>query len=207
MIHNPRPTRAEVTDVANAIYYRTDAIMLSGETASGKYPLEAVQTMARIAEEAEKSKVPENDIKVTFDPSEHDTTAFLAQTAANAATEIGTKAILTDSSTGRTARYLAAFRSTNPVLAICYNEKTMRLLALSYGVHASYQPQHGDNRDYLIDAMSELRAAGKIKDDDYISYLSGSFGAGNGTSFLEINQVKKILGDKSDYALPDFKKE
>lgn len=207
MIHNPRPTRAEVTDVANAIYYRTDAIMLSGETASGKYPLEAVQTMARIAEEAEKSKVPENDIKVTFDPSEHDTTAFLAQTAANAATEIGTKAILTDSFTGRTARYLAAFRSTNPVLAICYKETTMRQLALNYGVFASYQPQHGDNRDYLIDAMSELRDAGRIKDDDYISYLSGSFGVGNGTSFLEINQVKKILGDKSEYVLPDFKKQ
>jgi pyruvate kinase len=83
----------------------------------------------------------------------------------------------------------------------------MRQLALSYGVFASYQPQHGDNRDYLIDAMSELRDAGRIKDDDYISYLSGSFGVGNGTSFLEINQVKKILGDKSEYVLPDFKKQ
>lgn len=204
MINNPRPTRAEVTDVANAIYYRTDAIMLSGETANGKYPFEAVSTMARIAEEAEKSKVPENDIKVTFDPSEHDTTSFLAQTAAHAATEIGTKAIITDSNTGRTARYLAAFRSTNPVLAICYKENVMRQLALSYGVSASYRPERGTNKEYLLNAMEELRKAGKIKDEDYISYLSGSFGVGNGTSFLEINQVKKILGDEEEYNLPDF---
>ncbi len=62
MIKNPRPTRAEVTDIANAIFYRTDALMLSGETASGKYPVEAVQTMARIAEQAEKDKSPLNDI-------------------------------------------------------------------------------------------------------------------------------------------------
>lgn len=205
MINNPRPTRAEVTDVANAIYYRTDAIMLSGETAYGKYPKEAVETMARIAEEAEKGKVPENDIKVNFDPSEHDTTSFLAKQATKAATEIGTKAIITDSYTGRTARYLAAFRCSNPVLAICYKESTMRHLALSYGVMASHQPERENNREYLLEAMSELREKGKIKDEDFISYLSGSFGAGNGTSFLEINQVEKILGDEKRFVLPDFK--
>lgn len=204
MISNPRPTRAEVTDVANAIYYRTDAIMLSGETAKGKYPREAVETMAKIAMEAETSKVPENDIKVTFKPSEHDTTAFLAQQAVLAASEIGTKAILTDSNTGQTARYLAAFRGDNPILAICYHERTMRELALSYGVYASHQAERADNREYLLDAMSELRAKGRIRDEDFISYLSGSFGAGCGTTFLEINQVKKILDDKKRYVLPDF---
>ncbi|MCR5299238.1 MAG: pyruvate kinase [Paludibacteraceae bacterium] len=204
MIHNPRPTRAEVTDVANAIYYRTDAIMLSGETASGKYPLEAVKTMARIAEEAELSKVPENDIKVTFDPSEHDTTSFLAQTAANAAREIGTKAIITDSFTGRTARYLAAYRSTNPVLAICYSEHTMRILSLSYGVFASYKPKEDSSHKYLLDATKEFYDNGRLKGDDFISYLSGSFGMGHGTSFLEINQVRKILSDEKEYHLPDF---
>lgn len=204
MISNPRPTRAEVTDIANAIHYRTDAIMLSGETAYGKYPKEAVETMAKIAEEAELSKIPENDIKVRFNTDEPDTTAFLAEKTAKAASVLKTKAILTDSYTGRTARYLAAFRCSNPVLAICYKERTMRELALSYGVFASYQPERADSREYLMDAMSDLRERGKISDDDYISYLSGSFGAGAGTTFLEINQVKKILDDKKRYNLPNF---
>ncbi len=204
MISNPRPTRAEVTDIANAIYYRTDAIMLSGETAYGKYPLEAVATMAKIAEEAELSKMPENDIQISFTSSEHDTTAFLAKQAANAANEIGTKAIITDSYTGRTARYLAAFRSTNPVLAICYKERTVRELSLSYGVSASYQAQKADSREYLLGAMNDLLQRGKISEDDYITYLSGSFGAGYGTTFLEINQVKAILRNQDIYKLPRF---
>ncbi len=207
MIENPRPTRAEVTDVANAIYYRTDAIMLSGETANGKYPVESVRTMAKIAREAELSKVPENDIKVTFEPEEHDTTMFLAETAAKAAWEMGTKAIITDSFSGKTARYLAAYRSPNPIFALCYKERVTRQLALSYGVFASYQPQRDTNRQYLLDAMKEFHENGLVKDDDFICYLSGSFGVGNGTTFLEINQVKRILGDQEKYQLPVFKRK
>lgn len=205
MITNPRPTRAEVTDVANAIYYRTDAIMLSGETAYGKYPIEAVRTMAKIAEEAENSKDPDGDIKVHFNSEHPDTTAFLAEKATKASAYLNTKAIVTDSLTGRTARYLAAFRSKNPVLAVCYKERTMRELALSYGVFASHQEApNGDSRQYLLEALKDLCEKGKIQSEDYISYLSGSFGAGTGTTFLEINQVGKILDEKKKYVLPNF---
>ena len=88
MINNPRPTRAEVTDIANAIYYRTDALMLSGETAYGKYPIEALKTMATIASQAEKDKLGENDIRIPLDENSNDVTAFLAKQAIKATSKL-----------------------------------------------------------------------------------------------------------------------
>lgn len=206
MIKNPRPTRAEVTDVANAIYYRTDAIMLSGETAYGKYPEEAVLTMAKIAQEAEKTKIPDNDIKIPFinNPNGPDITSFLAMEAAEAAKTIGTKAIITDSYTGRTARHLAAYRSTNPVLAICYNERVMRELALSYGIFPSYQAELSTTREYLFKALQYLLNKELISKTDYVSFLSGSYGPGCGSTFIEINCVGKIMDTQEGYSLPSF---
>jgi pyruvate kinase len=204
MIQNPRPTRAEVTDIANAIYYRTDAIMLSGETAYGKYPVEAVRTMSKIAEEAEKTKIPDNDIKIPFDAMAHDVTSFLAKQAADAAVTIGTKAIINDSYSGKTARYLSAYRSTNPVLSICYSEPIMRLLALSYGVFPIFQKEKENAREYFFNALNILLEKQWIAEDDYVSYLSGSYGAGFGTSFLEINQVKKLFAGNKKLTLPNF---
>jgi pyruvate kinase len=104
MINNPRPTRAEVTDIANAIYYRTDALMLSGETAYGKYPLEAVQTMTKVIAESEKTKLASNDIRVPFVGSDLDVTSFLAKQAVKSVAKLNVKAIITDCFTGRTAR-------------------------------------------------------------------------------------------------------
>ena len=113
MIEHPRPTRAEITDIANAIYYRTDAIMLSGETAYGKYPVEAVRTMTKVAHETEKTKLAENDIRVPYDFDDNEVTSFLAKQAVKTASRLNTQAIFTDSHTGRTARVLAAFRDVN----------------------------------------------------------------------------------------------
>lgn len=118
MINNPRPTRAEVTDIANAIYYRTDALMLSGETAYGKYPIEAVQTMTKVAREAEKTKLSANDIRVPIEGNDLDVTSFLAKQAVKSSSKLHVKAIITDSYTGRTARYLAAF--AEPLLCSLY---------------------------------------------------------------------------------------
>lgn len=202
MIKNPRPTRAEVTDVANAIYYRTDALMLSGETAYGKYPVEAVRTMATIAKEAEKTKMAENDIPIEI--STHDLTSFLCNAAVETSTKLGTKAIITDTYSGRTARFLAAYRGMVPVMAICYHERSTRELALSYGVIPIYQQGKGNTQQYFIEALLYLLEMGWIERDSLVCYLSGSFGEGFGTTFLEVNNVNKILESRDKYLLPNF---
>ena len=202
MIKNPRPTRAEITDIANAIYYRTDALMLSGETAYGKYPVEAVRTMAKVAKEAEKTKLAENDIPVKI--STKDITSFLANAANEASIQNGTKAMITDTYTGKTALNLSAYRSTNPILALCYHERSTRQLALSYGVFPIFQADSGNTQKYFIEGLQEFIKMGLLEPEDYVSYMSGSFGAGFGTSFLEINQVSKILESREKYLLPKF---
>ena len=205
MINNPRPTRAEVTDIANAIYYRTDALMLSGETASGKYPVEAVRTMAAIAEQAEKDKMRENDIEVPLSPT-CDIREFMAHSAIEATEKLGVKGIITDASSGDTARNLAAFRGPNPVLAICYNDKLQRLLNLSYGVIPVYQKEHIDNEVLFHAAVRMLRQKGYVQDADKIAYLSGNVGEGGGTKFLEINTVKEVMTNQYKFHLPHSNK-
>lgn len=200
MINNPRPTRAEVTDIANAIYYRTDALMLSGETASGKYPVEAVKTMAAIAEQAEKDKMRENDIPVPLS-NDCNVSEFLAKQAIESTERLGVRGIITDSLYGRTARNLAAFRGPNPVLAICVKERVQRLLALSYGVIPVFQHKKLQPQDQFVAALRMLRQKGYLKMEDKIAYLSGSFGRGGGTTFLEIDKVADVFN--KDFKLPN----
>lgn len=204
MIKNPRPTRAEVTDIANAIYYRTDALMLSGETAYGKYPVEAIATMSKIAEEAEKTKLSDNDIRIVTSEENMNISSFIAKQAVKSSIKLGTKAIITDSYTGRTARYIAAYRGKYPVLAICYKEKTMRELALSYGVFPMYQEETQSSREYLFNGLNLLIQKGWLTRDNLIAYVGGAFGEGGGTTFLEINRVGKVLDDFNQYLLPNL---
>ena len=196
MIDNPRPTRAEVTDIANAIYSRTDALMLSGETASGKYPLEAVQTMAAIAEQAEQDRMNNDDFDIPLS-STCSQREFLAHTAIESTRKLGVAGIIAASESGQTARDIAAFRGPTPVLAICYNnEKTMRWLNLSYGVIPIYQKKHLSSLFLFVAALRMLLQKGYIKKDDKIAYLGGSIGGRGGATFLEINRVSQVF-DKS----------
>jgi len=176
--------------------------MLSGETAYGKYPIEAVRTMAKVAEEAEKTKLSENDIPVNI--GTNDITSFLANAANEASIKIGTKAMITDTYSGKTARHLSAYRGTNPILAICYHERSTRELALSYGVFPMFQTEKENTQKYFIVALQEYIKKGILKPEDYVSYLSGSFGEGFGTTFLEVNRVDKILESREKYLLPNF---
>ena len=192
MIKNPRPTRAEVTDIANAIYYRTDALMLSGETASGKYPVESVKIMTSIAEQAEKDKMRENDIELPLNENSS-VTEFLAQNAIKATELLGVKGIITDANTGKTARILSSHRGPNPVIAICNNEKLARQLALSYGITPIYQHDKMNLRKQYIQSLQMLLQKGFITTEDKIAYLGGSFGEKGGSTFLEINNVKDLI--------------
>ncbi|MBR3078310.1 MAG: pyruvate kinase [Prevotella sp.] len=200
MIQNPRPTRAEVTDIANAIYSSADALMLSGETASGKYPIEAVKTMATIAEQAEKDRMNHQYIAPLASVS--DIREFMAHAAIEATMKVGVKGIITDSATGTTARMLAAFRGLHPVLAICYNDKLQRLLNLSYGVIPVYQKEHIGSERLFLAAVRMLRQKGYVDLNDKIAYLSGNVGAGGSTKFLEVNTVKEVFDQNYQFHLP-----
>ena len=206
MISNPRPTRAEVSDIANAVFQRADALMLSGETAYGKYPVEAISTMSKIIKETEMSLSSRKDAvnHTLFCRDTADVTTFLAHGAVDAQYEIGAKAIVTDSYTGRTARYIASFRGISPTLAICYRPNVPRLLALSYGVYPMYQKKETSSRAYLYNGLEHLIELNIITPDDKIAYLGGGFGEGKGTTFLEINRVADVLENYDHYDLPNL---
>jgi pyruvate kinase len=192
MIKNPRPTRAEVTDVANAIYYRTDALMLSGETASGKYPLESVRTMVAIAEQAEQDKMHENDIEIPLCDFD-DVTGFLSKNAIEATEHLGVKCIITDTVTGKTSRNLSAFRGPNPVISLCSNDKIRRRLALSYGVIPFSEYRDLSSHELYVEAVRLLLQKKYVTLEDKVAYLSGSLGKEGGNTFLEINKVNDVI--------------
>lgn len=191
MINNPRPTRAEVSDVANAIFQRVDAIMLSGETANGKYPVESVKAMTKIALAIEREVSPIIDVNMVRINNE--ITAQLARSAVRACTNLPVKAVLIDTLSGRTGRYLAAFRGEKPVYALCYRKHVMRELALSYGVYAEYaEPAIAHDR-FSYQMLLILERERKIANEDLVVVVGGSFGAAKGASFMEISRVIHLL--------------
>lgn len=189
MIEHPRPTRAEVSDIANAIFMGTDAIMLSGETAYGDYPVEAVKVMTRVADANESTTPPDSSRSLIRINNE--ITAALARVAVRTTTMLPIKAIVVDTLSGRTARYLAAFRGGLPVYARCYNEKVMRELALSFGVRPYYSVKPTSRDEFMRDIPKVLKGAG-YDADDYILVIGGSFGHARGASFMEICKISDI---------------
>lgn len=198
MIKNPRPTRAEVSDIASAVFHNTDALMLSGETASGAYPIEAVKTMAKIAEQAEADRrlhLP----KVDVDGENTNLRDFLCKAAIETTSKLGVKCILTDSGTGDDARTLAAYRGPQPIVAICKTEKLQRWLALSYGVFATYPKQDELDRMFYH-TVKKLYGKGLVALDDKVTYLSGHMSIGisdksAGVSMLEVNTVSEVFAN------------
>lgn len=192
MINNPRPTRAEVSDIANAVYDGTDAMMLSGETAYGDYAVESVKVMGDIAREIEATRKDGfNDIPAVIINTE--ISAFLAKSSVIASRELATKAIIADSVGGRTIRSLAAYRSDNLIYAMCYDKRLVRELALSYGVQAEFIKQMKNSDEFILESLNLLVDKKLLKSSDMVVILAGNFGPSNGPSFIEISTVENLL--------------
>lgn len=191
MIDNPRPTRAEVSDIANAIFSKTDAIMLSGETAYGKYPLEAVETMTRVAIEVEKSRSDIHDVPMVVLSNQR--SAYLTKTAVEAAITLNAKAIIADSDSGRSIRNMAGYRGKKPIMAFCYNKRIVRELALSFGVFAEYIEETKNSYEFVHKALTRHIESQTLKKDDLVIVIAGNFGSNFGASFIEISPVEKLM--------------
>lgn len=200
MIKNPRPTRAEISDIANAVFAQTDAVMLSGETAYGAYPREAVQTMAEVCAEAEKEyESQQYHMPSHFNKVSGSVNSYLCKHAAISIESLDSKALVTDNKTGFTSRTLSSYRPKAPIYALCYNMRVVRLLALSYGVDPHYieYGQDSNIRNFLFHGLSHLKEHGFLTDTDVITYVGGS--TDKGSSFMEINKVGKIINDRDAY--------
>jgi pyruvate kinase len=196
MIENPRPTRAEVSDVANAIFDGTDAVMLSGETAYGKYPLEAVGVMSRIALQIEKvkEKVRDNGAYATDNPLRD----YLAQAAIQAIESLPVKAVVCDTLTGRSARIISTYRADVPLYVKAHDPRVVRELALSYGVYPEYLPLPKNTSELVVQSLESLIKEGSLKNEDLVVILAGSPGQPDGSSILEINTVEKSLKGRKE---------
>lgn len=191
MIEHPRPTRAEISDVANAVYQRADAMMLSGETAYGKYPVEAVRTMTSVAKEVERSL--RSNMEEVPPLVDRDITSFLAHEAVMSEGKVNTKAIFTDAYRGVSARFIASFRGVIPTFAICHNRSVRRWLALSYGVNAYFIPQkEAFTPGHSVPAVRRIVADGHIGLHDRIAYLTGNR---YGAYALEILTPEQIFAE------------
>ena len=192
MMVNPRPTRAEATDVANAIFDGSDAVMLSGETAFGKYPLESVQMMNAIIRESEKHR---NYFRLNPDQEsqtlqEHRFSYSICHAAAHAAEEIGARYIVVLTRSGYTARTMSHFRPSVPILALTSSLKTFRRMSLYWGVIPIFVANDLFITEDLSDLQWLLSQDGWIKNEDRLIIIAGSSRKQGGTNLLRLHEVK-----------------
>lgn len=192
MQRNPRPTRAEASDVANAIFDGTDAIMLSGETAAGKYPVESVLTMSRIAEKAESALEYREIFLKQSNAQQTTVTEAISQAVANSALELNAKAIITSTETGYTARMVSKYRPKAPIIAVTTEDQTLRRLALNWGV-TPVKGNIASSTDEMFDnAMKGGLDSGLVKEGDLVVITAGiPLGRSGSTNLVKIGQIRK----------------
>lgn len=194
MINNPRPTRAEATDVANSIFDGTDAIMLSGETASGKYPVEAVQTMARIAERTERALHFKEILgKKDVLPAKTVTDA-ISHAVCTTALDLGAKAIITSTSSGHTARMVSKYRPEARLIAVTPKMEVVRKLALVWGVQSLLVKETKNTDDMIDEAIKVSLASNLIKGGDLVVITAGvPVGLAGTTNLMKVHTVGNVL--------------
>ena len=193
MIQNPRPTRAEASDVANAILDGTDAIMLSGETASGKYPIEAVTTMARIAEVTEKATIYDNQGRAINNDA-LTTTDAVCLAGVKVADNLQASAILTCTESGHTAISVARHRPSCNVIAITPHDSTIRRMQLFWGVQAIKGRQFENSDDMVKQAINVSLGEGAIQSGDLVVVTAGvPSGSAGTTNMIRVHIAGKVL--------------
>ena len=195
MIVNPRPTRAEITDVANAIYDGTGAVMLSGETAAGKYPVEALKAMATIAETTEADSNFDSLVHHSgSDSTRLNVSAAVGHAACTTAADIGASAIITASKSGETARLLSRFRPDTQIIACVLDETTRRQLNVYRGV-TPLMMEYATSTDELISmSVAKAQEAGLVQDGDLVVVTAGvPVGVSGTTNMIKVHMVGDSL--------------
>ncbi|TRW24034.1 pyruvate kinase [Criibacterium bergeronii] len=194
MIRNPRPTRAEVTDVANAIIDGTDAIMLSGETAAGKYPLEAVKTMAKIARAVEGSFDYSMILKQKKSVKQVSVTNAISHATSTTAIDLNAKAIIASTSGGYTARMISSYRPASPIIATTNDKKTYYQTVLFWGVYPLLTPEMKTAEDIINVSVEEAMNKNLIEVGDLVVITAGvPVGKSGSTNLLRIHIASQTL--------------
>ena len=192
MIQYPRPTRAEANDVANAVYDGTSAIMLSGETASGNYPLECIRTMVRIAGRTEQDIDYCKRFRQSNLPTEGSITNAISKATVNAAMELNAKAIVTVTESGRTAYMISRYRPFCPIIACTPKEQTYRQLSLSWGIIPLLIEEKEDLDDLFKEAVKTVEKASYVAEGDVIVLTAGvPIGTSGTTNLLRVWQIEQ----------------
>lgn len=193
MQRNPRPTRAEANDVANAIYDGTDAVMLSGETAAGDYPLEAVQAMARIAVRTEETLVNQDSFALKL-YSKTDMTEAIGQSVGHTARNLGIQTIVAATESGHTARMISKYRPKAHIVAITFSEQKARSLSLSWGVYATVADKPSSTDEMFNLASKVSQEEGYASEGDLIIITAGvPVGEKGTTNLMKIQMIGSKL--------------
>ena len=194
MIKNPRPTRAETTDVANAIYDGTSAIMLSGETAAGLYPIEAVKTMTKIAETTEKDINYAKRFRARLETENDNVTNAISHATVTTAMDLNAKAILTVTKTGGTAKFLSKYRPNRPILSCTPSERTWRQLNMSWGVIPLMSQEQSDTDALFAHAVDCAVKKGYLETGDLVVITAGvPLGISGTTNLMKVHVVGDVL--------------